>query len=269
MAQITCNIWAKFLRQQHASRWIRGGSAGSGRGGGGRQLCQTWIGQQPAASSQQPRAVEPQSQSGPKAAAAKQCLRGRGTKRERGRVRAADSDWPLNSQLWAARASAKWTRSAGSSSHTFSSPSSPTHNQATMGRVIRAQRKSGGIFTAHTKHNKAPAKLRVYDYAERNGYIRGVVKEIIHDAGRCNSSRMTLSRLSGGRKDGISDRSRRTERRSTQALAEHSLDFIETGRHLGRHGSIQASDCRQQMNANIAAARSASNVTCASIVHAT
>ncbi|EST06817.1 Ribosomal protein L2, C-terminal [Kalmanozyma brasiliensis GHG001] len=53
-----------------------------------------------------------------------------------------------------------------------------------MGRVIRAQRKSGGIFTAHTKHNKAPAKLRVYDYAERNGYIRGVVKEIIHDAGR-------------------------------------------------------------------------------------
>ncbi|ETS59772.1 hypothetical protein PaG_06296 [Moesziomyces aphidis] len=126
-----------------------------------------------------------------------------------------------------------------------------------MGRVIRAQRKSGGIFTAHTKHNKAPAKLRVYDYAERNGYIRGVVKEIIHDAGR----------FSGG--DGISDRSRRTEHRSTQALAEHSLEFIGTGRHLGRHGSIQASDCRQQMNANIAAARSASNVTCASIVHAT
>ncbi|PWN50539.1 putative RPL2A-ribosomal protein L8.e [Violaceomyces palustris] len=53
-----------------------------------------------------------------------------------------------------------------------------------MGRVIRAQRKSGGIFTAHTKHNKAPAKLRAYDFAERNGYIRGIVKEIIHDAGR-------------------------------------------------------------------------------------
>ncbi|GAC77093.1 60s ribosomal protein L2/L8 [Moesziomyces antarcticus T-34] len=99
---------------------------------------------------------------------------------------AASSQEPssLKAKLWAARASAKWTRSAGSSSHTFSSPSSPTHNQATMGRVIRAQRKSGGIFTAHTKHNKAPAKLRVYDYAERNGYIRGVVKEIIHDAGR-------------------------------------------------------------------------------------
>ena len=53
-----------------------------------------------------------------------------------------------------------------------------------MGRVIRAQRKSGGIFKAHTHLNKAPAKLRPLDYAERNGYIRGVVKEIIHDAGR-------------------------------------------------------------------------------------
>ncbi|EPQ25786.1 uncharacterized protein PFL1_06653 [Pseudozyma flocculosa PF-1] len=54
-----------------------------------------------------------------------------------------------------------------------------------MGRVLRAQRKgAGSIFVSHTKHNKAPAKLRTYDYAERNGYIRGLVKEIIHDAGR-------------------------------------------------------------------------------------
>jgi large subunit ribosomal protein L8e len=53
-----------------------------------------------------------------------------------------------------------------------------------MGRVIRAQRKSGGIFKAHTHLNKNPAKLRPLDFAERNGYIRGVVKEIIHDAGR-------------------------------------------------------------------------------------
>ncbi|PWN90725.1 putative RPL2A-ribosomal protein L8.e [Acaromyces ingoldii] len=53
-----------------------------------------------------------------------------------------------------------------------------------MGRVIRSQRKHGGIFVAHTKHNKAPAKLRTLDYAERNGYIRGLVQEIIHDAGR-------------------------------------------------------------------------------------
>lgn len=53
-----------------------------------------------------------------------------------------------------------------------------------MGRVIRAQRKSGGIFRSHTHHNKSPAKLRNLDFAERNAYIRGVVKEIIHDAGR-------------------------------------------------------------------------------------
>lgn len=53
-----------------------------------------------------------------------------------------------------------------------------------MGRVIRSQRKSGGIFKAHTHLNKNPAKLRPLDFAERNGYIRGVVKEIIHDAGR-------------------------------------------------------------------------------------
>merc|ERR1712096_376398 len=53
-----------------------------------------------------------------------------------------------------------------------------------MGRVIRAQRKSGGIFTAHTRLNKAPAKLRPFDFAERNGYVRGLVKDIIHDAGR-------------------------------------------------------------------------------------
>lgn len=51
-------------------------------------------------------------------------------------------------------------------------------------RVIRSQRKSGGIFRAHTHHNKNPARLRNIDFAEKNGYIRGVVKDIIHDAGR-------------------------------------------------------------------------------------
>lgn len=32
--------------------------------------------------------------------------------------------------------------------------------------------------------NKAPAQFRTLDYAERHGYIRGVVKDIIHDPGR-------------------------------------------------------------------------------------
>ena len=46
-----------------------------------------------------------------------------------------------------------------------------------MGRVIRGQRKGpGSVFTAHTKHRKGAAKLRAVDYAERHGYIKGVVK---------------------------------------------------------------------------------------------
>ncbi|KAI8812045.1 translation protein SH3-like domain-containing protein [Cladochytrium replicatum] len=54
-----------------------------------------------------------------------------------------------------------------------------------MGRVIRAQRKgAGGIFKSHTKRRVAPAQLRPLDYAERHGYIRGVVKDIVHDPGR-------------------------------------------------------------------------------------
>jgi len=54
-----------------------------------------------------------------------------------------------------------------------------------MGRVIRSQRKGrGGIFVAKTKHRQGAAKLRVLDYAERKGYVKGLVKEIVHDCGR-------------------------------------------------------------------------------------
>jgi len=54
-----------------------------------------------------------------------------------------------------------------------------------MGRVIRAQRKgAGGIFKSHTKHRKGAAKHRTLDFAERHGYVKGVVKEIVHDPGR-------------------------------------------------------------------------------------
>merc|ERR1712187_806072 len=31
---------------------------------------------------------------------------------------------------------------------------------------------------------KAPAKYRTLDYTERNGYIKGVVKKIVHESGR-------------------------------------------------------------------------------------
>merc|ERR1712026_234237 len=54
-----------------------------------------------------------------------------------------------------------------------------------MGRVIRAQRKgAGSVFVAHTKNRKGAARLRAVDYAERNGYIKGVIRDIIHDPGR-------------------------------------------------------------------------------------
>jgi len=46
-----------------------------------------------------------------------------------------------------------------------------------MGRVIRAQRKgAGSVFTSHNKTRKGAAKFRSLDYAERHGYIKGVVK---------------------------------------------------------------------------------------------
>jgi len=54
-----------------------------------------------------------------------------------------------------------------------------------MGRVIRNQRKgAGSIFTSNTRLRKGAAKFRSLDYAERHGYTRGVVKQIIHDPGR-------------------------------------------------------------------------------------
>lgn len=46
-----------------------------------------------------------------------------------------------------------------------------------MGRVIRGQRKgAGSVFKAHVKHRKGAAKLRSVDFAERHGYIKGIVK---------------------------------------------------------------------------------------------
>jgi len=54
-----------------------------------------------------------------------------------------------------------------------------------MGRVIRGQRKgAGSIFTAVTTRRKGAAKLRPLDYAERHGFIKGLVKDIMHDPGR-------------------------------------------------------------------------------------
>ena len=43
---------------------------------------------------------------------------------------------------------------------------------------------AGSVFKAHTRLRVAPARLRKLDYIEKNGYIKGVVKDIIHDSGR-------------------------------------------------------------------------------------
>jgi large subunit ribosomal protein L8e len=40
------------------------------------------------------------------------------------------------------------------------------------------------VLQAHNAHKKGASKLRALDYAERHGYIRGVVREVIHDSGR-------------------------------------------------------------------------------------
>ena len=66
--------------------------------------------------------------------------------------------------------------------------------QVKMGRVIRGQRKgAGGVFKSHNTHRKGAAKLRKLDATERNGYIKGVVTEILHDPGRG----APLARVSG------------------------------------------------------------------------
>lgn len=54
-----------------------------------------------------------------------------------------------------------------------------------MGRIIRVCRKGGHqIFTANTVHRQGAAKYRALDFGERKGYLRGVVKSIVHDSGR-------------------------------------------------------------------------------------
>ena len=56
-------------------------------------------------------------------------------------------------------------------------PAPPFPCSVGMGRVIRAQRKgAGSVFKSHTHHRKGKPALRPVDYAERHGYIRGIIK---------------------------------------------------------------------------------------------
>jgi len=54
-----------------------------------------------------------------------------------------------------------------------------------MGKYVQCQRKGkSSVFRAHTRTRKGAVMLRSLDYAERHGYIKGIVKDIIHDPGR-------------------------------------------------------------------------------------
>jgi len=54
-----------------------------------------------------------------------------------------------------------------------------------MGRVIRKCRKGkGSVFTSHSTGRIAPCKLRKLGQIEREGYIKGVVKDKVHNPGR-------------------------------------------------------------------------------------
>merc|ERR1712127_486029 len=49
----------------------------------------------------------------------------------------------------------------------------------------QCQRKgAGSVFTARSKGRQGAAKFRSLDYAERNGFVKGLVKDICHDPGR-------------------------------------------------------------------------------------
>lgn len=52
--------------------------------------------------------------------------------------------------------------------------------------MIRPQKKGRpqSIYKAHTFHRVGEARYRALDYSEKHGYVKGVVKEIIHDPGR-------------------------------------------------------------------------------------
>lgn len=56
-----------------------------------------------------------------------------------------------------------------------------------MGRVIRAQRRghpTGVKGRTNTTHRVGPARMRKYDYAEKHGFLKGVITDVLHDPGR-------------------------------------------------------------------------------------
>jgi large subunit ribosomal protein L8e len=55
-----------------------------------------------------------------------------------------------------------------------------------MGKVIRCQRKGkvGSVYTTPKSKRVAPPRYRNLDFIEREGYVKGVVRAVLHDPGR-------------------------------------------------------------------------------------
>lgn len=48
-----------------------------------------------------------------------------------------------------------------------------------MGKVIRGCRKGkGSVFKSHTTKRIGAVNMRKWDFAEKNGYVKGVVKKV-------------------------------------------------------------------------------------------
>merc|ERR1712224_234371 len=61
---------------------------------------------------------------------------------------------------------------------------SATSNSSPWDVLSEATARAVAIFKSHTNNRKGAAKLRILDFGERNGFVKGVVKDIIHDPGR-------------------------------------------------------------------------------------
>ncbi len=54
-----------------------------------------------------------------------------------------------------------------------------------MGKVIRPCRKGkGSVYRSHVCGRRGAVGMKRQDFAERHGYLKAVVKEIVHDKGR-------------------------------------------------------------------------------------
>lgn len=77
-----------------------------------------------------------------------------------------------------------YTSSATAAAHHLLSSAAAAASYHRLILVIAAHLGATSFEQSHNKHRKGAAKFRVNDFSERHGYIKGVVREIIHDPGR-------------------------------------------------------------------------------------